>query len=53
VIGNDGILALAAALRRNTTLKYLDLERNEIGNEGILALEETQRLNTTLRNVWV
>ncbi len=53
MIGNDGILALAAALRRNTTLTSLVLEGNEIGNEGILALEETMRLNTTLRNVCV
>ncbi len=50
-IRDGGARALAAALRRNTTLRKLDLDGNEMGNDGRLSLAEAMRLNTTVRKL--
>ena len=50
-IGNEGIKALAEALKVNQTLQNLNLERNNIGVEGIKALTEALKVNQTLQNL--
>jgi hypothetical protein len=42
------LLALTAALKRNTTLTSLALEYNEMGDDGRLALASALIRNTTL-----
>ncbi|KAI8598054.1 hypothetical protein EDD21DRAFT_407131 [Dissophora ornata] len=44
----EGALALSEALKTNTALTTLDLEKNSIGDEGTLALSEALKTNTTL-----
>ncbi|KAK1735826.1 leucine-rich repeat protein [Skeletonema marinoi] len=47
-IGNEGVVALAGALKENTTLTTLRLGFNGIGNEGAIALADVLKENTTL-----
>jgi len=42
-------IALAAALKRNSTLQILNLYSNFIGDEGAIALAATVKQNTTLK----
>ncbi len=53
-IGPEKATELAAALKENTHLKYLDLSSNEIGPEGAIALAAALKENTTLTelNLW-
>eukprot|EP00588_Corethron_pennatum_P013780 CAMPEP_0194274722 /NCGR_PEP_ID=MMETSP0169-20130528/7733_1 /TAXON_ID=218684 /ORGANISM="Corethron pennatum, Strain L29A3" /LENGTH=259 /DNA_ID=CAMNT_0039017993 /DNA_START=82 /DNA_END=861 /DNA_ORIENTATION=+ len=48
VLGVDGAKVLAAALRDNTTITTLNLNKNEIGDEGAAAIVKGLRGNTTL-----
>jgi hypothetical protein len=47
-IGDEGAIALAKALKTNTTLVYLYINKNNIGDEGAIALAEALKTNTTL-----
>lgn len=48
---DSGVEAIAGALKINTTLKFLDLEGNDIGEEGVKAIFEALKTNTTLTNL--
>eukprot|EP00667_Euglena_gracilis_P033037 EG_transcript_52670 len=50
-IGAKGTVALAVALRTNSTVEKVDLSNNDIGPEGAKALAEALRTNATLREV--
>lgn len=49
-IGDEGAKAIASSLRRNNTLKHLDLRYNRIGMEGLLAFRDVlkEKGNTCL-----
>jgi len=47
-IGNEGILAIAIALRTNSTLTDLNLRKNQFGDEGARALGQALEKNNTL-----
>jgi Ran GTPase-activating protein (RanGAP) involved in mRNA processing and transport len=47
-IGNVGAAALAEALKRNQTLRTLDISKNGIGSAGAAALADALKMNTTL-----
>lgn len=42
-IGDDGIVAIADALRRNSTLTHLDLRKTRIGHAGLTRLCEVEK----------
>ena len=44
-IGNIGCETLASFIRKNDTLKYLDLSFNHLGDRGLFAISETLRVN--------
>ncbi len=48
-IGDDGAVALAAMLERNTTLETLELNSNAIDLKGITALARALGNNTSLK----
>merc|ERR1719198_71594 len=50
-IGDEGVKALAAVLKDNTTLQQLDLSLNDIGDEGGKALAAVLKDNTTLQQL--
>eukprot|EP00300_Choanocystis_sp_HF-7_P025979 c2840_g1_i1.p1 GENE.c2840_g1_i1~~c2840_g1_i1.p1 ORF type:complete len:314 (+),score=88.28 c2840_g1_i1:81-1022(+) len=47
-VGDEGVRALASALRTNTSLKTLSLASNHIGNSGAEALANVLRTNASL-----
>ncbi|KAK1735803.1 leucine-rich repeat protein [Skeletonema marinoi] len=47
-IDNEGVVALAGALKENATLTTLNLRLTQIGKEGAIALAEALKKNTTL-----
>ena len=50
-ITDDGAEALGNMLKKNTTLKYLNLETNNIGPKGIAKLSEALQQNSTLEHL--
>jgi hypothetical protein len=52
-IGNDGAVALAGALRKNTHLKYLSLADCSIDDDGGTALAKMLEYNTGLKELIV
>jgi hypothetical protein len=44
---------LAQALAQNTSLIYLDLDRNCIGDDGAKALADALHVNTSLQTLWI
>ena len=48
LIGSEGAISLANALKQNTTLKTLLLRNNQIGPEGTIALANTLKQNKSL-----
>jgi hypothetical protein len=49
-IGVAGAVALADALKTNTTVTYIDLDRNNIG-AGAVALADALKTNTTVTSI--
>ena len=49
MIGDDGAIEIAVALRRNTSLLCLDLSLNEIGDNGAMALVSALHINNSLK----
>jgi Leucine Rich repeat len=49
-LGDEGMVAIANALRYNTSLKHLDVRYNKIGNKGLVAIRDIllREENTTL-----
>ena len=52
-ISSEGAVELAAALCKNSTLKYLDLDRNPIGVEGASSMSDMLQHNTSLEVLWL
>ncbi|KAL0238607.1 hypothetical protein GEMRC1_013080 [Eukaryota sp. GEM-RC1] len=50
-IGNEGAIALAEALKVNSTVTRINLEFNSIGNEGAIALAEALKVNSTVTRI--
>ena len=49
-IGDDGVKAIAEALKDNPVLTSLDLRLNHIGDEGAKAITEALKVNAVLNN---
>jgi len=47
-VGEEGVKALAEALRHNSTLTKLNLRSNKVGADGCIALKEALRHNSAL-----
>ena len=47
-IGDEGASALGEAVKVNSSLKSLDLQRNGIGDEGATAIGDALRVNASL-----
>ncbi|KAL0238200.1 hypothetical protein GEMRC1_012673 [Eukaryota sp. GEM-RC1] len=47
-VGNEGAVALAEALKVNSTVTHVDLGCNSIGVEGTIALAEALKVNSTV-----
>jgi len=47
-LDDDDVIEIAAALKQNTSLRFLNLSSNRIGNRGAIALAEILRENITL-----
>ena len=52
-ISSKGAVKLAAALCKNTTLKYLDLSHNPIGVEGASSMSDMLQHNTSLEYLYL
>ena len=52
-ISSEGAVELAAALCKNSTLKYLDLDHNSIGVEGASSMSDMLQHNTSLEELWL
>ena len=52
-ISSEGAVELAAALCKNSTLKYLDLDHNPIGVEGASSMSDMSQHNTSLEVLWL
>ena len=50
-ISEDGLVALAEAIKTNYTLGELNLSYNNINNVGVSALAEAIKTNSTLREL--
>uniref|UniRef100_A0A6B2LDV9 Uncharacterized protein n=1 Tax=Arcella intermedia TaxID=1963864 RepID=A0A6B2LDV9_9EUKA len=50
-VGNKAVAAIAAVLKCNRIMKYLDLKVNSIGDEGAICLAEALEVNSTLENL--
>ncbi|KAL0238378.1 hypothetical protein GEMRC1_012851 [Eukaryota sp. GEM-RC1] len=50
-IGNDGAIALADALKVNSTVTKINLECNSIGTEGAIALADALKVNSTVTKI--
>ena len=46
--GNDGAIAIAAALANNSSLTSLNLESNRIGSAGVIAITRLLETNSSL-----
>eukprot|EP00670_Eutreptiella_braarudii_P023279 CAMPEP_0174345954 /NCGR_PEP_ID=MMETSP0811_2-20130205/1491_1 /TAXON_ID=73025 ORGANISM="Eutreptiella gymnastica-like, Strain CCMP1594" /NCGR_SAMPLE_ID=MMETSP0811_2 /ASSEMBLY_ACC=CAM_ASM_000667 /LENGTH=86 /DNA_ID=CAMNT_0015470039 /DNA_START=26 /DNA_END=283 /DNA_ORIENTATION=+ len=53
-LGSEGGIAVAEALKTNTSLRSLDLESNGLGSEGGIAVAAALKTNTSLSslNLW-
>jgi len=51
ILGDTGAIALAEAIKQNTTVRLIDLSHNKIGEEGIVALVEAIKQNATIELV--
>ncbi|KAL0238297.1 hypothetical protein GEMRC1_012770 [Eukaryota sp. GEM-RC1] len=52
-IGNEGAIAVAEALKVNSTVTQIYLQCNSIGNEGIMALAEALKVNSTVTEIYL
>ena len=52
-ISSEGAVELAAALCKNSTLKYLDLNRNPTGVKGASSMSDMLQHNTSLVVFWL
>ncbi len=52
-IGYSGAIALAAALKSNSTLKILNVGLNQIGDDGLRALVDALKDNRTLTKLYI
>ena len=52
-LGDAGAEAIAAMLRTNRSLTFLDLERNKIGDAGAEAIAAMLRTNRSLTELWL
>ena len=52
-ISSEGAVDLAAALCKNSTLKYLDLNHNPVGVEGASSMSDMLKHNTSLVVLWL
>ena len=50
-IGDEGAMAIACALRFNSSLQELYLKHNNIGDEGATAIAEALTINSTLQKI--
>ena len=50
-IGSDGAIAIANALKTNTTLSTLVLSKNRIGDDGTEAIAEALEINKILTEI--
>ncbi|KAL0237753.1 hypothetical protein GEMRC1_012227 [Eukaryota sp. GEM-RC1] len=50
-IGTEGAIALAGALKVNSTVTKIDLWGNSIGNEGAIALADALKVNSTVTQI--
>ena len=48
LIQNDGLVALAKAIKTNSSLRELDLSDNDIGFDGVAELAKAIKTNYTL-----
>ena len=53
LIGSEGAVAFASMLKKNQSLKKLDLCDGSVGVEGALELIESLKHNTTLEELWL
>jgi hypothetical protein len=44
-------VALADALKVNTSMTTINLQKNEVGDEGALALADALKVNTSLKTI--
>ena len=44
----EGVIAIAKALKTNSTLQELNLDSNQIGDEGASAIAEALKTNSSL-----
>ena len=51
ILGDTGAIALAEAIKQNTTVRFINLSHNKIGEEGIVALVEAIKQNATIELV--
>ena len=52
-IGDEGGKAIGEALKVNTSLTVIDLDRNKIGVEGGKAIGEALKVNTLLTKITI
>jgi hypothetical protein len=50
-IGDSGAVALADALKTNTSITKIDLKSNEIGDSGAVALADALKTNTSITKI--
>ncbi|KAL0240076.1 hypothetical protein GEMRC1_010183 [Eukaryota sp. GEM-RC1] len=50
-IGNEGAIAIAEALKVNSSLSTINLYSNSIGNEGAIAIAEALKVNSSLSTI--
>ena len=50
-ITDEGVIAIAEALKINSTLQTIYLDYNEIGVEGAIAIAEALKINSTLQEI--
>ncbi|KAL0240793.1 hypothetical protein GEMRC1_006029 [Eukaryota sp. GEM-RC1] len=50
-IGNEGAIAIADALRVNTSVLWMALKDNSIGSEGAIAIADALKVNSTVTDV--
>jgi len=51
--GDDGVIAIAEALRLNSSVTYLRIAVTDYADAGIIAIAETLKTNTTLQKVLI
>ena len=50
-IGPEGAIAIADALKINTSIKELNLWKNKIGPEGAIAIADALKINTSIEEL--